>query len=579
MADLDDALLARMQKDLSGYTELYQQRLDKAISGSTKDLYPMWQKLASDIEAKVKALYTKAGAIQDPTKLKTYNNKIRELQALYASINNDIKSATDKQQPYFTETLKNQYEDSYYFNAFGLEQAGQVSVNVPLLTPARVLGVLVNPWLSDGANYAKRLSTNMAVFAKNIHDSIEKAVMTGQGWNTTAHDIKAKTNESYFNAVRLARTEMTRAAAQGANNLYMENADVLDGKRWNATKDSRTAPKDAANDRQTFDLDYDTPEKPGRAGQRIPNHPNCRCIWSPVLSALGVQEHGNIARGEGDTPTSWGKNYYTKAPNYSAYANERGLPDVSERLKVDNPTKYLRPGETPTALRKRVVKWTYKGNDIIISKPDWNSIKANAVNNGILDKKIATEYVGLDKSLANTINIEGMDRGIAQTVNEQLLELTDKFPAMKGKIDKIITYNGDEMQGAATYDQDLNAMRFNNFIFGRADGDSVLHGYQNGYVYKPNIRGAVTHEFGHAAYATLLTEKEQQTMRIALTKLVAKNKKEMISGLSYYSTAHAQGMEMIAEMFVAKVDGVTFTGHLAKIDKTLKPLWDKLGLK
>lgn len=83
-----------------------------------------------------------------------------------------------------------------------------------------------------------------------------------------------------------------------------------------------TAKKDAQNDGQVFELSYDTPENLGQPGKQIPNHPNCRCKWSPVLSALGTSTKERIAR---DRESN---RIYTKARTYKEYAKERGLPDV-----------------------------------------------------------------------------------------------------------------------------------------------------------------------------------------------------------------------------------------------------------
>lgn len=374
---MTDKVLKRRQKDLDGYTDDYEMRLEVMTQKHVRDMGKTWQDMSTRLEGKIKAMYIDAGGIQDPKKLKTMANKINRLEALQSQLEEDLKLNNAKLQPYFTGILKNQFEDSYYYKAFGLEQAAKIAVTVPMLTPAMVLGVLANPWVGDGATYAQRINANMAHFAKNIRDSVATAVSDGLGWNETAQLIRKGSNESYHRSVNLARTELTRAAAQGASYSYMQNADILDGKRWNATKDSRTAPKDADNDGKLYDLDYDTTENPGKPGQRIPNHPRCRCLWSPVLSALGVQDKERIARDTTDTPKSWGNNYYTKAANYRDYAKERGLPDLDTRLVDDKLKKYLRPGETMLSFSKQVTRWTYNGATIVIAKPDWEAIKKN----------------------------------------------------------------------------------------------------------------------------------------------------------------------------------------------------------
>jgi SPP1 gp7 family putative phage head morphogenesis protein len=269
--------------------------------------------------------------------------QLKRLALLQQQIVNILSD--DSQEEKLKRSLAYQYTEAYYFHAFGMEQAARVTINVPILLESYVMGVLANPWLPDGKTYGNRIRSNTQYLAEKMVTALEEAVSKGWSVNRTARYIQETANEGFYNAVRLARTELNRAAAQGASHLYMQNADILDGKRWNAVLDARTAPKDAANDGRTFVLDYDTPENPGVPGARIPNHPNCRCKWTPILSALGISTKERIARGDGDSKTEFGERMYTQARTYKEYAKERGLPDLEDRLRNDDPKNYLRRGE------------------------------------------------------------------------------------------------------------------------------------------------------------------------------------------------------------------------------------------
>lgn len=348
--NIDDALLARRQKDVNGFAEYYQDQLDKSVGDRAKELLPMWQRLKFKMDLQIKTLYAEAGATSDLDKATSLAFKADRIEMLKKQIENDLRNINAQQQGYYTAHLEHEYEKSYYTHAWGLEQAAQVNVNVPFLSTMQVLGVIANPWLEDGANYSDRIRANTAQLAQKMKDTVEEAVGFGYTVNEAARKLQACTDEGYFNSVRLIRTELNRAANQGASDLFMQNADILDGKRWNATLDARTAPKDAANDDEIFDLDYDTPANPGVPGKRIPNHPHCRCKYSPVLSSLGVSTKERIARGAGDSKDNFGERIYTNARTYRDYAKERGLPDLDARLARDNPTSYLRPGETVESL-------------------------------------------------------------------------------------------------------------------------------------------------------------------------------------------------------------------------------------
>jgi SPP1 gp7 family putative phage head morphogenesis protein len=343
---IDARVLARRQKDLDGFIDRYQGILDKRAVTYASEINPLWERIGRTITEEIRAIYHElqdANGVPitkqpiDKAKYRNMQRQILRLARLQQQIIEII--GTEAQIKKLERNIVYSYAHSYYFHAFGMEQAAKVNILVPVLTVGQVYGVIQNPWLPDGNTYSDRLRANTTYLAQKMEQAVEEAV--GSGWpiNRTARRIQEIAGEGFYNSVRLARTEISRAASIGSTHTYMQNADILDGKRWNATLDSETAPKDAANDGKIYDMDYDTPENPAPAGQRIPNHPNCRCKYSPVLSALGVSTKERIARNEN------GERIYTKARTYREYAKERGLPDLDERLRNDDPRRYLRRGE------------------------------------------------------------------------------------------------------------------------------------------------------------------------------------------------------------------------------------------
>lgn len=348
--------LARRQKDLDGFNEKYQALIDARLIEYGKEILPTWKRIGRNATDELKAIYNK---VQDAngvpiTKQPIRKDKLENMKRRgghLASIQAQLVGmmGTREQAEKLTNNLAYSYAHSYYYGAWGTEQAARVTINVPILTESHVMGVIANPWLPDGKTYSDRIRANTVFLAGKMKDSLEEAL--GGGWdiNRLARRIQEVAGEGFHNSVRLARTEMNRAASVGTSHLYMQNADILDGKRWNAVLDAKTAPKDAANDGKIYELDYDTEENPGEPGERIPNHPNCRCKYSPVLSALGVSNRERIARGDGATVQQFGDRIYTKARTFREYAKQRGLPDLNERLRYDDPRRYLRRGEKTTA--------------------------------------------------------------------------------------------------------------------------------------------------------------------------------------------------------------------------------------
>lgn len=443
MAGIDDAVLKRRQLDLDKRTADLQKYFERLAKQKLAGMADNWRILDYRLRSQVKKMYQDLGALQDPKKIRALKGKIDRLEAYISQVQQDILRNGGQQQPYYTGILKHQLEKSYYMNAWAAEQAAKVTATVPALTPAQALGVLINPWLPDGANYSDRIRANTALLARDMKKVIQEAVEEGLDWNTVARNISAKTGEGYFRAVRLARTELNRAAALGASYSYLQNQDIMDGKRWNATLDSRTAPKDAANDGKIYDLEYDIPENKGVPGQRIPNHPNCRCIWSPVLSALGVNNRERIARGGGDTPRTFGERTYTKAGTYREYAKERGLPDLNDRINNDRLKAYLRPGENIVNLNQEVKRWTYQGKTIQVPKPDWvdvpkvippivppvPEVKQVAGGEFVPASSIDGANAWAKNNLGiETVNYKDFALDLANDVNKQLYEIQQRYP-------------------------------------------------------------------------------------------------------------------------------------------------------
>jgi SPP1 gp7 family putative phage head morphogenesis protein len=82
----------------------------------------------------------------------------------------------------------------------------------------------------------------------------------------------------------LVRTAAASVATQARDEVFNENAELLDGEQWVATLDDRTCPECAALDGVVMDLGD---------GDRPPLHVGCRCFMVPVVKswrALGIDK-------------------------------------------------------------------------------------------------------------------------------------------------------------------------------------------------------------------------------------------------------------------------------------------------
>lgn len=503
--EIDAKVIKRRNKDLEGFIEKHQDILDKRAAKYAAEINPMWQRIGRSITEEIRAIYNLVQDAQgvpivknpiDDAKLRNMKRQITRLRKLQQQLVDML--GTDEQKAKLDRNLAYSYSEGYYFHAFGLEQAAKVAVNVPVLTQGHVIGALINPWLADGKTYGDRIRGNAQYLASKMVKTIENAMGAGWSINRTAREIQNNAQEGYYNAVRLARTEINRAAAQGANHIYMQNADIMDGKRWNAVLDARTAPKDAANDGEVYDLDYDTPENPGKPGERIPNHPNCRCKWSPVLSALGVSTRERIARGDGDTKTKFGKNIYTKAGTYKEYAAARGLPDLGDLVRNEDPRRYLRRGETLADIPQNFFDPHVRTITINKKFTAKEAVKTAVVHNAFAPSSSIPEANSWAKENIpiKYINYQDFDLRLANEVNEELFKLTQLYP----EIEDVNFIGTAQLRNKRQYEAEVkDFLKRNEGVFAGMD-DKEVQKYIKKYIKRRTVPGNVYAQATNASW-------------------------------------------------------------------------------
>lgn len=431
--------MGKEQTLLEQYTYYYENQLEQLVGRRMLELDPLYKRLQEAAIKHLEALNEELAKASDPVRAsKRY--RVLMQKAYVAKLLPDLQLLEAAQQPYFTEVLAGTLQYGYYTTAYTLEKAARVASTVHVLTRSGVLGMLANPWLPDKRTYSDRIRTNVQLVADKTAETVKDLVTRRLNYSEAAKDLSAKIGESYYNATRLVRTEMKRANSLGGSYAAMDNADILDGKYWDATLDGDTSAKCAENDvaarnGELFDLDYDTPANPGIPGKRIPNHPHCRCIYVNKLRYIGPISKRK-AKGKD------GKSYITTATTYDDYAKERGLPSVAEMLERDNPKRYLRPGETVESLKQKVERKQFGGRTITVSRAPWdttdNIIPVDKVIEGaklnvpskFLPARTAKEAtawgqanLGIDR-----IDYTGFHVDVANDVNKTLLDLRTRFP-------------------------------------------------------------------------------------------------------------------------------------------------------
>jgi SPP1 gp7 family putative phage head morphogenesis protein len=118
-----------------------------------------------------------------------------------------------------------------------------------------------------------------ADMATRMTRTLADGLVRGQSPRDLARDLAEDVDIGLGRAERIARTEISRAHADGQlvalEDLGVEELGVQ--VEWVATPDERLCPECAVLDGKVFSLD--------EARGMLPLHPNCRCAWAPAVPA------------------------------------------------------------------------------------------------------------------------------------------------------------------------------------------------------------------------------------------------------------------------------------------------------
>lgn len=360
------AWVSEAQKHYEEYVDYYTSLLDEYINDRILEMAPAYGQLQEMAIKHLEEVTHKYFTEQNPDFIPTRHWAKKIQEEYLTKIIPELNLLNAKLQPFSTCVICGTVFYGANTTAYILEQAARCPITIPNLSTSGVLGIIANPWLPDGATYSARIRKSVDLVADQAEKTVKELVTRKMQYSDAAKELSKRIDESYYNASRIVRTEMTRANSLGTSYTFMENADIVDGKYRDATFDSKTSAYCAADadysKRYPYDIDYDTPVNPGLPGRRIPNHPHCRCRWVAILSGLGIKKRQKAAL------NAKGDRYYTSASSYDEYAKEVGLPSVKDMVNADNPKRYLRPGETMEDLNRQVQRKKFNGQIISVPK-------------------------------------------------------------------------------------------------------------------------------------------------------------------------------------------------------------------
>ena len=194
-------------------------------------------------------------------------------RGLFEQIGEQIKALGQKEQITFRQGLSNIYTDQFLRQVYDLGQSITVKANFNRLNPALIQKTLDYPW--SGAMFSDRLWQDKERLGRNLRVGLTQSMILGEGIPQITDRINKGIDTARYNAERVARTETKRVTYCAHDDVYKDTG--VDELRYLCANggDSRTCQYCRADNGKVFKWG----EEP-----TLPRHPNCRCVYIPVVS-------------------------------------------------------------------------------------------------------------------------------------------------------------------------------------------------------------------------------------------------------------------------------------------------------
>lgn len=194
-------------------------------------------------------------------------------RGLFEQIGEQIKALGQKEQITFRQGISNIYTDQFLRQVYDLGQSITVKANFNRLNPALIQKTLDYPW--SGAMFSDRLWQDKERLGRNLRVGLTQSMILGEGIPQITDRINKGIDTARYNAERVARTETKRVTYCAHDDVYKDTG--IEELRYRCANggDSRTCQYCRADNGKVFKRG----EEP-----TLPRHPNCRCVYIPVVS-------------------------------------------------------------------------------------------------------------------------------------------------------------------------------------------------------------------------------------------------------------------------------------------------------
>ena len=243
---------------------------------------------------------------------------VTRLEAIQKQITYEIENLKAYQEDRTNNLLRNGYEDNYYRTMFNTQQRIGYAASFTLLNK-KAIDRAVNAKF-DGASFSDRIWLEKDKLVLNLNNVLAQSIARGSGLNGIISSIMKLTNATYYNASRLARSELNRVCGLANYDAYQET-EMVEEYEFVAVLDNRTSEICADMDGKRF------PKKEYVPGVNAPPmHPNCRSttvavIGSNIGTRIAKDREGKYIKISASTKYyDWAKEYCPE--NYAKYVKD-----------------------------------------------------------------------------------------------------------------------------------------------------------------------------------------------------------------------------------------------------------------
>ena len=384
-------------------------------------------------------------------------------RGLFEQIGEQLKALGQKEQITFRQGLSNIYTDQFLRQVYDLGQSINVKANFNRLNPALIQKTLDYPW--SGAMFSDRLWQDKERLGRNLRVGLTQSMILGEGIPQITDRINKGIDTARYNAERVARTETKRVTYCAHDDVYKDTG--VEELRYRCANggDSRTCQYCRADNGKVFKRG----EEP-----TLPRHPNCRCVYIPVVSDTFEDNELNELTGS-----------VRGAENYEKWreAEAKKQEEVKPVEKVSTKTVEKELKENPTPVPEQI-KLTDYPQAFYATKPEAKNTQAllDYMNSKTsTDPNVVALYTKMDKLC------EGLS-------DEMVLKVTHGDSRVKRSWNKNFDYVVDvgipkiNPKYIGTYDTNLHEeMHFLDMLITVKDNKDKLPSKMFSQSYKPLV--------------------------------------------------------------------------------------------